>query len=234
MFGLPGREVLLEVVLNGCARPHASWIVGNRGYVTCEDEQVVLEVDLANGHPLRRFDTRQAGSHVLAFDPGSRTLSVSNTESGSITLINIDSGDARVISLGGGSEGTVALDGRIWVGNAWQGTVSVVNVRSGEVVHHSEKLCGFPISLSPDAHGRVWVACFGSAELIALDRETFELQRRIKLEAQPLNLLLHPRGDIAYVSLPRENAVAEISLHAGEISRRIQVGVEPDGLRWGD
>jgi hypothetical protein len=35
-----------------------------------------------------------------------------------------------------------------------------------------------------------------------------------------------------YVSLPRRNAIAEIDLDSGSELRRIDVGIEPDGLRW--
>jgi len=58
--------------------------------------------------------------------------------------------------------------------------------------------------------------------------------RRIKLAVQPLNLLLHPSLEVAYVSLPRMNAIAEIDLVSGAELRRIEVGIEPDGLRWAE
>jgi hypothetical protein len=67
-----------------------------------------------------------------------------------------------------------------------------------------------------------------------VDVDTFTLERRISLKAQPLNLLLHPDFEVAYVSLPRANAIAEIDLNSGEEIRRISVGIEPDGLRWAE
>ena len=97
----------------------------------------------------------------------------------------------------------------------------------------TEPLCSFPISVSPDEHNRVWVACFGSAELIAINRDSYQLTDRYALDGQPLNLLLHPDRDIAYASIPRENAVAEIDLASGAVTRTIRSGIEPDGLRWG-
>ncbi|MDX1460031.1 MAG: hypothetical protein R3348_03150 [Xanthomonadales bacterium] len=226
------RRMVLDTMLENCLRPHASWIVDGYAYVTCQDERQLLEIELASGAERRRFDTGQAGSHVLAFEPRSRTMSVSNTDDGSVSLVNLDRGEVRIVKLGGGSEGAIAFDGQIWVGNAWQGTVSVVDPVAGAEIHRTGKLCSFPISLAAGARGRIWLACFGSGELVALDRGTYEVTARIALDAQPLHLLLHPAADIAWVSLPRENAVAEISLHAGVIVRKIRVGIEPDGLRW--
>jgi DNA-binding beta-propeller fold protein YncE len=200
--------------------------------VTCERENHVLVIDLKNGRTIDRIETLQEGSHVLSFEGESRTIATSNVDSGSITLINIDSGDTKVVKLAAGSEGALAIAGRIWVANAIDGSVSVVAPRSAKVVEHINSVCRFPIAMSYNAHEQVWVACFASAELVAIDQDNFEIQRRIGLDDQPLNLLMHPTLNVAYVSLPRKNAVAEIDLASGKELRRINVGIEPDGLRW--
>jgi DNA-binding beta-propeller fold protein YncE len=226
------QYVLLDATLDNCSKPHASWIVAQQAYVSCEAEQRIAVVDLESGRTTRYFDTRQQGSHVLAFEPETRTLSVSNTESGSVTLIDIDAGDTRVVPLAAGSEGSLAIDGRIWVANATDGSVSIVDPRSASVVQHIEAVCNFPIAFSAEQKDEVWLACFASGELVAIDRESFAIGRRIKLPEPPLNLVTHPVRRLAYVSLPRQNAVAEIDLESGEVLRRIRVGIEPDGLRW--
>ena len=227
-----GRTVLLDTVIEDCARPHASWLVEQRGYVTCESEQRVLVIDLENGRTTGHFDTLQKGSHVLSFEPESRTLAITNTGSGSVTLIKIDSGDTEVVKLAAGSEGSLAIAGRIWIGNATDGSISVVDPRTSTVVEQIDSVCRFPIALSQDSLDQVWVACFASAELVSIDRESFAMRRRISLGDQPLNLLIHPKRNLAYVSFPRQNAIAEISLDTGMELRRIHVGIEPDGLRW--
>ena len=226
------RKLLLDTRVEDCTQPHASWIAGTLAYVTCEREGRVLVIDLDSGRMIRHFDTLQKGSHVLAFEPESRTLGISNTDSGSVTLINIDSGETEVVKLAAGSEGSLAIAGRIWIGNAMAGSISIVDPRTSTVVEQIESVCSFPIALSPDSQNQVWVACFASAELVAIDRDRFAITRRISLGDQPLNLLAHPKRQLAYVSLPRQNAIAEISLETGTELRRIGVGIEPDGLRW--
>ena len=226
------RTVLLDQVIDDCAKPHSSWIVAERAYVTCEMGKRLQTIDLKNGQTTSHFDTRQEGSHVLGFEPESRTLAVSNTDSGSLTLINIDSGETRIVDLAGGSEGLLVLKDRIWVGNAWDGSVSVVDLQTATEVARIESVCSFPISFSQGPQQQVWLACFASAELVSIDSDNYTVKRRIGLGDQPLNLLLHPSLALAYVSLPRQNAVAEIDLNSGEELRRIKVGIEPDGLRW--
>ncbi len=226
------REPLLEVVLNDCDRPHASWIVAEHAYVTCETSESVLVVDLQSGESVERFETGQQGSHVIGFHAASGQLAVTNTDSGSLTLLDRESGARRIVSLAPGSEGQKVHADRIWVGNAMEGSVSVVDPASALVVAEVPSVCGFPIAIDARADQAVWVACFGTSELVSIDAGTFEIRRRIALADQPLNLVLHPQRPLAYVSLPRRNAVAEIDLVAGEELRRVSVGIEPDGLRW--
>ena len=226
------RTALLDTVIKECTKPHASWIIAEHAYVTCEPEERVLVLNLKDGSPITHFDTKQEGSHVLSFDQESRTLASSNTDSGSITLIDIDSGESRIVKLAAGSEGAISVAGHFWVGNAFDGSVSVVDAHTGSVAAHIDSVCGFPISFSQDHQQQLWVACFGSAELVSLGRDDFSITRRISLHDQPLNLLMHPTRELAYVSLPRKNAVAEVDILSGMEIRRITVGIEPDGLRW--
>ena len=226
------RSILFDTELENCARPHASWIVLDRAYVTCEDEQRVLVLDLEHRETVGHFDTRQQGSHVIGFDAQSRQLAVTNTESGSLALIGIDDGGTRIVELEAGSEGLLVVEGAIWVGNAVKGSVSVVDAASARVTARIDSVCSFPIALGRDAGQHVWVACFGSAEIVAIDLDTHDVKHRIGLDDQPLNIVLHPDRELAYVSLPRQNAVAEIDLVSGLEVRRIRVGIEPDGLRW--
>jgi DNA-binding beta-propeller fold protein YncE len=160
-------------------------------------------------------------------------LSVSNTESGSVTLIDIDSGNTRVVPLAAGSEGSLVIDGLVWVANATDGSVSIVDPRNASLVQQIETVCNFPIAFSAEQKNEVWLACFASGELVAIDRESYIVGQRIKLNEPPLNLVTHPSRRLAYVSFPRQNAIAEIDLDSGEELRRIRVGIEPDGLRWG-
>lgn len=231
------RTVLLDHVIDGCTKPHASLIVGDEAFVTCETEQLVRRLDIHSGRTIGSYDTGQEGSHVLGFAPELRLLAASNTGSGSVTLIDIDSGETDIVSLGNGSEGLMVDDDddydddRLWVGNAGEGSVSVLNLKSRSVAEKIESVCSFPIAFGK-IQRTVWVACFGSSELVSIDTDTLTVGRRVDLAGQPLNLLLHPAQPLAYLSLPRDNAVAEVDLRSGEELRRFGVGIEPDGLRW--
>ena len=232
VFDAVNQSVLLQSTIEQCARPHASWIVGERIFVTCQDEGDIAELDLKSGATIRRHESLQDGSHVLSYEPDSRTLAVSNTGSGSVTLLNLENASTKVVQLAPGSEGALADAGKFWVANGIEGSIAIVEAATGTVIELTDPVCGFPIAFSKSSSGQIWLACFASRELLAFDADTLELVRRIELADQPLNILAHPQRELVYLSLPRKNAVVEIDLLSGEEVRRIMVGIEPDGLRW--
>jgi DNA-binding beta-propeller fold protein YncE len=148
-------------------------------------------------------------------------------------LLDPTAGETTVVPLGAGAEGSAVVEARseLWVGNAGDGSLSVVDLSVRREVERIEDVCRMPIALAADGE-LVWVACFLDSELLAVDAARRSVTKRLPLTARPLNLLLHPELALAYISLPRENAVAEIDLASGAETRRIPVGIEPDGLRW--
>ena len=229
-----GQNVVArDWVLADCLRPHASWIVEDRVYVTCEDESTVQEIDLASGDRTNVWSTQANGSHVLAYEPASEVLGVTNTEDGSIVLIEPATGNRTAVALAAGSEGLLAVDGLFWVANAMDGSVSVVDPSSGRVTGRINDVCSFPIAFGRQDSSGLWVACFGSSELVAISIDRHVIEQRVPLEGAPLHVAIHPCLPLAYVSLPRQNAVAEVDLNAGRETRRFSVGIEPDGLRFG-
>lgn len=224
--------VVLDTAIADCRRPHASWIVADHAWVTCQDERAIAQVDLASGDTLRRILPEQSGAHVLSYEPQSGQLAVANTDSGSISLIDPIDGQVRNVKLAPGSEGLWSGDGNIWVANAMAGSVSVVDPIDAREHHRIAVDCGFPIAISGNTGPHVWLACFASRELIGINRQSFAVDVRHQLADAPLHVTVHPERGLAYVSLPRQNAVAEIDLESGLEVRRFGVGIEPDGLRW--
>jgi len=109
---------------------------------------------------------------------------------------------------------------------------SIVDPVRAREIHRTPRICGFPIALDIGVGNLVWIACFGSSELVAVSRDDYAAVHRVALGDAPLNVVAHPERPFAYVSLPRANAVEEVDLVTGEVTRRVVVGIEPDGLRW--
>lgn len=232
VFDTTSGAVQLEFTMEDCARPHSSWIKDSRVFVTCEPQEQVVIFDLKLGQVVKRISTDQSGAHVLSVDPRTHTIAVSNTQSGSVALIDSRDWSKKIVDLAPGTEGLALVRGDFWAGNAFDGSISVVDPAIGEEVARIEDVCSFPIALDGTANDLAWVACFGSSELVSIDTDTLYVKRRISLSHQPLHLLRHPTRPFIYVSYPRQNAIAEIDTQSGAEIRRIPVGIEPDGLRW--
>lgn len=228
------RKAVFDVKIPNCLRPHSSWIVNGYGYVTCEDEQALAKINLESGAVVDMLDTAQKGSHVLGALADGSKLAVSNTESDSVTLFDLETGDRTIVPTANGAEGLTFIGDELWISNALDGSVSVIDSGTGDVTHRIDDVCSFPIAMSRGVDGLVWVACFGSSELVGLGFDTKAEARRFKLDGQPLHVLAHPSLPLAYASIPRANAVMEVQLASGEATRLMDVGIEPDGLRWVD
>lgn len=230
-----GPRETRRTALDSCAHPHATWQTHDRLYITCEDEGTVLALSLHDAREVARFATRQSGSHVLAWHEATSTLVVSNTGSGSVSLIDTASGDVAIVPLAAGSEGSTVFEdrGEVWVANAVDNSISVVDLQRRTEEARLREVCGTPLAFSQQRN-QVWVACFASRELLGIDAATRQVAKRIVLREQPLNLLVHESLPLAYVAFPRMNAVAEIELQQGLETRRFAVGIEPDGLRWAE
>lgn len=218
-----------------CRRPHGAVFdaSGDRLWVTCEDQEGVVGIDLRQQPPAPELlRTNQPGAHVIAYDERRDQLLVAHTEAGGVSFLNPATGEADFLRLAPGAEALHLDKGRdeLWVTLGPSGAVSVVGLAARAELARLEPGCGFPIDFALDGHERLWVACFGSQELVAFDRATRAVVDRLSLPAGPLNIEAHPSLPVLYASLPRQNRVVEISLTGRGITRRFDAGIEPDGL----
>lgn len=139
-----------------------------------------------------------------------------------------------VIPVGGGSEGfDVTPDGKqAWVANAWDGTISVIDIAERKVsaTIQANARGANRLKFTPD--GRRSLVSAGS-ELIVFD---VSLQKEIKRmhigQGGGGGILVQPDGQRAYVAFAQDNFVAVIDLTTLEVIGKIDAGPNPDGLAW--
>jgi len=143
--------------------------------------------------------------------------------------------DETVVRVGNGSEGfDVSPDGReIWVGNAHDGTVSIINVAAKNVTETlAANVRGANrLKFTPDG-ARVLVSSLGAPDLVVLDASTHKEIKRIKVGRGSAGIQIRPDGVRAFVACSPDNYVAVIDLKSLEVTGHIDVGPEPDGLAW--
>jgi YVTN family beta-propeller protein len=143
--------------------------------------------------------------------------------------------DETVIRVGNGSEGfDVSPDGKeIWVANAQDGTISIINVASKKVTDTvpANARGANRLKFTPDGR-RAFVSSLATGELVVVDAATRKEVKRIKLGRGAAGILMQPDGTRAFVACSPENNIAVIDLKSLEVTGHIDVGTEPDGLAW--
>ena len=137
-----------------------------------------------------------------------------------------------VIPVGRGAEGfDVSPDGKeAWIANAWDGTVSVIDIAAKKVVETlAANVPGANrLKFTPD--GKQVLITAGSA-LVVLDAATRKQVKRLNDVHGSGGIQMQPDGSRAYVACGRDNFVAVIDLKTLEMVGHIDVR-GPDGLAW--
>jgi YVTN family beta-propeller protein len=138
-----------------------------------------------------------------------------------------------VVRVGNGSEGfDVSPDGKeIWVANAQDGTVSVIDWREKKVIETlAANVPGANrLKFTPD--GKLVLISSGP-QLVILDGHSHKEVKRLAIGHGSGGVLIQPDGARAFVSCGPDNYVAVIDLRTLEATGHIEAGSEPDGLAW--
>jgi YVTN family beta-propeller protein len=140
-----------------------------------------------------------------------------------------------VVKVGNGSEGfDVSPDGKqVWVANAKDGTISVIDVAAKRVTATlAVNLQGANrLKFTPDG-ARVLSSSLATGDLLVLDAHTQKEIKRLKLCHGAAGIQMQPDGRRVFVACSRDNYIAVIDLASLEVKDRIDVGPEPDGMSW--
>jgi YVTN family beta-propeller protein len=139
-----------------------------------------------------------------------------------------------VIPVGGGAEGfDVSPDGKhAWVANAWDGTVSIVDLAQKRVTAtvQANARGANRLKFTPDGN-RALVSA--GAELIIFDVATQKEVKRLRIgKGGGGGILVQPDGQRAYAAYAEDGFVAVVDLKSLEVVGKVDAGPNPDGLAW--
>jgi YVTN family beta-propeller protein len=139
-----------------------------------------------------------------------------------------------VVPVGRGSEGfDVTPDGKqAWVANAWDGTVSVIDIAQKKVTAtlQANARGANRLKFTPDG-SRALISA--GAELVVFDVADQKEVKRLKIgSGGGGGILVQPDGQRAYVAFAQDGFVAVINLKTLEVTGKIDAGPNPDGLAW--
>ncbi len=258
---LASHRTLGTIDLGPLHGPHGLTFVGGKTWFTAEGAKAIGRYDPATKKVDWILGTGQNRTHMIYVSDDQQQIITTNVSSGTVSILEMKTvhmgpppggmpppgaghgpggppparkdWDETVVRVGNGSEGfDVSPDRReLWVANAQDGTISVVDIAGKKVVQTlSVNVRGANrLKFTPDGR-RVLVS--SGPELVALDAGTRQVIKRIPIGHGSGGVLVEPDGARAFVACSPDNYVAVIDLGSLAVTGHIQAGGEPDGLAW--
>src|SRR4029077_18450523 len=121
----------------------------------------------------------------------------------------------------------------IWVANAQEGTISIIDVASKKVTDTltANVQSANRLKFTPDG-AHVFVSGLRMENVAVFDAASRKHIKDIQIGHGAAGIQMQPDGSRAFVAATPDNYVAVIDLKTLEVVGKIDVGVEPDGLAW--
>jgi YVTN family beta-propeller protein len=248
---LIAQKALPSIDLGPLCGPHGLAFVDGKVWFTAEAAKAIGSYD-----PQKRsidwiLGTGQNRTHMIYVSPDTHLIVTTNVSSGTVSMIEQTSGSGSgpgnpaatpradwnetVVPVGKGSEGfDISPDGKeIWVANAGDGTVSVIDVASKQETQTiaADVNTANRLKFTPD--GRfVLISSLRGSDVTVMDTATRKTVKKIAVGHGAAGIVMQPDGARAYVACTPDNYVVVIDLHSMEVTGHIQAGQNPDGLAW--
>jgi YVTN family beta-propeller protein len=248
VIDLVGQKAMPSIDLGPLRGPHGLVFVAGKTWFTAEAAKAIGSYDPAKKKIDWILGTGQNRTHMIFVSEDGKRIFTTNVSSGTVSMIEKSASGGRrgmgppggdwdetVVPVGRGSEGfDVSPDGKeIWVANAQDGTVSIIDIADKKV---SETLAANVkganrLKFTPDGK-LVFISSLSGSGVAILDRATHKEIKRLDLGGAAAGIQMQPDGSRAYVACTGGNYVAVIDLKSLHVSGRINAGAHPDGLAW--
>jgi len=244
---LAGQKVMPAIDLGALRGPHGVTFVDGRVWFTAEGAKAIGRYDAANKSVDWILCTGQNRTHMIYVSPDMKWIATTNVSSGTVSIIEKSAGghgpggppggdwNETVVRVGNGSEGfDVSEDGKeIWVANAEEGTVSIIDVASKQVKQTLAADVRGANRLKFTLDGKLaLISTLRGSDVTVIDTATRKTVKRIPVGHGAAGIVMQPDGARAFVACSPDGYVAVIDLHTMEVVGHIEAGRDPDGLAW--
>ena len=246
---LVARKALPAIDLGALRGPHGLTFVGGKTWFTAEAAKAIGSYDPATQKIDWILGTGQNRTHMIYVWADLKRIVTTNVSSGTVSIIEKIDGagpagpprapggdwDETVVRVGKGSEGfDVSPDSReIWVANAGDGTVSIIDVASKKVTETLAADVGGANRLKFTPDGKMaLISSLRQPDVTIFDSGTHKTVKRVPVGHGAAGILVQPDNSRAFVACTSDNYVAVIDLHSLEVVGHIDAGKNPDGLAW--
>jgi YVTN family beta-propeller protein len=248
---LVAQKALPSVDLGALRGPHGVTFVGGKAWFTAEGAKSIGSYDPAAKSVDWILGTGQNRTHMIYVSPDMKLIVTTNVSSGTVSIIEKTAGAAggpggaqgaqradwneTVVRVGNGAEGfDVSPDSKeIWVANAGDGTVSIIDAASKQVTQTLAADVGGANRLKFTPNGKLaFISTLRGSDVTVIDTATRKTVKRIAVGHGAAGIQMQPDGARAFVACSPDGYVAVINLHSLEVAGRIEAGRDPDGLAW--
>ena len=245
-------KALPSIDLGALTGPHGITFAGGKTWFTAEGAKVFGRLDPATRKVDLIVGTGQNRTHMIYVSPNGSHVITTNVDSGTVSLLDAKpvklqgapgsgepSGthvdwDETVIKVGPGSEGfDVSPNGHeVWVANAGDGTISVIDWVQRKVVATIQANAKGANRLKFTADGKIALVTAGP-EVVALDTVNRTVAQRITVGKGPTGgILIQPGVPRAFIACSGDNYIAVLDLKTWKVTEHLDVGGNPDGMAW--
>jgi YVTN family beta-propeller protein len=248
---LVAQKALPSVDLGALRGPHGLTFAGGKAWFTAEGAKAIGSYDPAAKNVDWILGTGQNRTHMIYVSPDLKTIVTTNVSSGTVSIIEKAAGgppgqgsplgapggdwNETVVRVGDGSEGfDVSPNGKeIWVANAKNGTVSIINLSNKRVTETlaADVRGANRLKFTPDGKLAL-ISTLSGSNVTVIDTATRKAVKRIAVGHGAAGIVMQPDGARAFVACSPDGYVAVIDLHSLEVAGRIEAGHDPDGLAW--
>jgi YVTN family beta-propeller protein len=257
---LVAQKALPSIDLGALRGPHGLTFVGGKAWFTAERAKAIGSYDPEAKSIDWILGTGQDRTHMIYVSPDMDLIVTTNVSSGTVSIIEKTGGGLgsggqapsggrpgsasmrlraewieTVVRVGNGSEGfDVSPDGKeIWVANAQEGTVSIIDVATKQVKQTLAADVGGANRLKFTPDGKLaLISSLHNSDVTVIDAATRKTVKRIPVGHGAAGIVMQPDGARAFVACSPDGYVAVIDLHLLEVFGRIEAGHDPDGLAW--
>ncbi len=248
---LMAQKALPSIDLGALRGPHGLTFVDGKVWFTAEGAKAIGSYDPAKKNVDWILGTGQNRTHMIYVSPDLRLIVTTNVSSGTVSMIEKTASggpgqggppgtqrtdwNETVVRVGNGSEGfDISPDGKeIWVANAGDGAVSIIDAASKQVTQTlaADVSSANRLKFTPDGKF-VLISALRGANVTVIDAASRKTTKQIAVGHGAAGIVMQPDGARAYVSCTPDDYVAVIDLHSMEVVGHIQAGSNPDGLAW--
>lgn len=239
VIDLKRQQALPAIDLGALTAPHGLDAANGKIYFTAEVSKVIGRIDPSSRQVEWVLGLGQNRTHMVKAGKAGDAIYTSNVISDSISVIEKDANAQgwreTVIAVGKGPEGfDVSPDEKeLWAANSHDGTVSVVDLASKQVVQVLSVPTQFANRLKFTPDGRmVLISDLGTGDLVFLDAKARKEIKRISVGKGCAGIQMVPDGSRAFVAVSRDDKIAVVDLKSLTVTAQFSTGKGPDGMAW--